>query len=144
MTWSKMSWAMEVHWWGSSELNTYSCKTGSLCDSGRPSSRGQYSLHPRTHARATMEGNWPTGDERKTVRWAKIREQKTTGGYGRSVLAGRDTTEMAPALISWGLSQKKREWATAAAFNPHITARRIDMARWSSRHASWNLNKSKY
>lgn len=61
---------------------------------------------PAQHARATMEGNWPTGDERKTVRWAKIREQKTTGGYSRSVLTGQDTTEMAPGAVSWRLSQK--------------------------------------
>lgn len=99
--------SMEVHWWGSSELNTYSCKTGSLCDSGRPSSRGQYSLHPRTHAQATMEGNWPTRGMRER-QWDEPKQEnrKQTGGYGRSVLTGRDTTEMAPAVVSWRLSQK--------------------------------------
>lgn len=72
---NKMSWVR----WSTDEarvkLNTYSCKSGSLCKLGRWPRGGRYSLRPRAHG-----SRWkakPTGDERNRVRWAKTRQEET-------------------------------------------------------------------
>lgn len=71
--WNKMSWVWRSTDEARVKSNTYSCKTGSLCDSGQSLADNSTHSAANTH-RVTMVGNWPTGNERNTVRWAKIRK----------------------------------------------------------------------
>lgn len=81
--------SVEVHWWGSSELNTYSCKTGSPCDKGRPSSGGQRSLRPPAHTPAHRP-QWKAINRQgmRETQWDEPkyekREKRKQGGYSRS------------------------------------------------------------
>lgn len=123
---------MAVHWWGSSEIK-YLFMQDRKPVWFRTAAPPRTVLTPPAHThRVTMGGNWPTGNERNTVRWAKISEQKTTGSYSRSVLTQYET-EMAPAVVLWRSSQRQEKVTVAASkVSRFFTIRRISMATLNS------------
>lgn len=95
---------MRLKW---NQIPIHARQEACVTQDGRPQ-RTVLTPPAQTH-RVTMGGNWPTGSERKTVRCAKIREQKTTGSYSWSVLTQIERTEMAAGVGFWHHRSKNEE-----------------------------------
>lgn len=124
MTWRRMSWMWRSTDEAQVNSNTYSCKTGSLCDSGRPSRREQYSLRPRTHG-----SQWKAIDQ-QGMRETQWDEPKQENRKQQKVTAGQSTRRQRNG-------SRRRLVAAITKTRMKVLRKHISTARWDSPHASW-------
>lgn len=79
LAWCDTKWVelMAIHWWGWGEIKYLFMQDRKPVCFRTAARREQYSLRPRAHThQVATGGNWPTGNERDTVRWGKKEENR--------------------------------------------------------------------
>lgn len=112
-----------IHWWGSSEFK-YLFMQDRKPVWFRTAVPQRTVLTPPAHTRVTMEGNWPTGNERNTVRWAKTRFKENNRKLQQVSVESTRRQRNGPSCGLMAAITKTR-------------MKHINTARWDSPHASW-------